>query len=136
MEKRGILNNMTQEEKWLAKYNAPLKLCVNSNQSRVRKGQNISVDVHIINEVDLKGPQKLVVELWNLEGGERKLAEERRDVSVTGGERFGEFLSEKISFTSEKIILSCSASEQHRSYAAARGPCGFRARPDTSRRAP
>ena len=97
----GIVDTMRNpkgEPKWLAKYNAPLKLCVNSNQSRVRKGQNISVDVHIINEVDLKGPQKLVVELWNLEGGERKLAEERRDVSVTGGERFGEFLSEKISF--------------------------------------
>ena len=80
----------------MRKYNAPLKLAVHAQPvvGFDKKHEAVAnVDVHIINEVDVKGPQKLVVEAV-MDG--KVLSTETRDVAVTGGETYGELLARDI----------------------------------------
>ena len=84
-----VMRNPKGDPGILASYNAPLRLAVHSRPV-ARVGDEITVDVHIINEKGLKGPHRLVVEY----GTQRVV----RDVRVTGGDVYGELLAEGLRF--------------------------------------
>ena len=81
--------------------NAPALLVVRPRHYVVAKGEAAVVDIHLINETNLRGEYALLVSAFE-EGGGKPFYEEKFPVKATGGERFGELLKDGIGFTSPK----------------------------------
>ena len=76
---------------------APALLVVRPRHLVLGKGEAATVDVHLVNEINLHGPFTLAVSA-SLDGG-KPFFSEAYPVEATGGERFGELLKEGIVFT-------------------------------------
>ena len=81
--------------------NAPARLVVRLRHYVVARGEEATVDVHLLNEINLHGAYTLLVSAFE-EGGGKPFFEEKYPVDATGGERFGELLKEGITFTPPK----------------------------------
>lgn len=76
------------------RFTAPLYVAVSPHTQFVRLPGSVDVDFHVVNEADLKGDYKLVVERVAPDGGKKRLY--TRDVTVEGGDRFGQLLAEAV----------------------------------------
>ncbi len=74
----------------IAHYNQPLYLAVKLRTRVAALPATLTADVHVVNEVNRSGPHELHVELETADGERRTLL--REDVTLTGGETFGELL--------------------------------------------
>ena len=81
--------------------NAPALLVLRPRHYVVPKGEEATMDVHLVNEMNLRGAYTLLVSAVGESGG-KPFFEESYQVKATGGERFGELLKEGIAFTSPK----------------------------------
>ncbi len=78
--------------------NAPALLAVRPRHEVIARGEAATVDVHLVNETDLRGDYQLAISASG-EGDKKPFFEERYPVHATGGERFAELLEDNISFT-------------------------------------
>ena len=81
--------------------NTPALLVVRPRHYVIAKGEAATVDVHLVNETNLRGPFTLAVSAAE-EGGGKPILEEKYPANATGGERFGELLKDGIAFTPSK----------------------------------
>ncbi|MBR6240612.1 MAG: hypothetical protein IKQ82_04050 [Lentisphaeria bacterium] len=87
----------------LRAYNAPLKLAVHTATPTFTVPNTVSADIHIINEVDMKGDYTLVVEF--IQDG-KTVSTVEKPVKVTGGDVYGELLAENVSIQVDKPGVS------------------------------
>ena len=76
---------------------APALLVVRPRHLVMDKGEAVTVDVHLVNEVNLHGAFTLAVSAS--QGGGKPFFSQSYPVNATGGEKFGELLKEGITFT-------------------------------------
>jgi beta-galactosidase len=78
----------------MAYYNQPLYIAVMPRNQVVRSTSRVLVDFYIINEKDVKGPHRLAITATNSAG--KEIFAKTLDVSVAGGDVFGQLLAEAI----------------------------------------
>ncbi|HEX2854068.1 MAG TPA: PA14 domain-containing protein [Opitutaceae bacterium] len=81
----------------LAHYNQPLYVAVKVRNTLVQPGAEVATDFFAINEKDLRGPHRLRIFLRDAAG--RELATREKDVSLRGGEVYGELIAENLGLT-------------------------------------
>lgn len=86
--------NLKGDPELIARYNRPLVLSVKLNRKVLPSGSGTVADIHIINELNLKGSYDLEVEMQNADGTTSQ--SERRKVKLSGGVSYGECLADGI----------------------------------------
>jgi len=89
--------NFRADPALLKKAMEPEVLVVRPKRFVLRPGETVDVDVHLINETGRTGAQSLAVNAVNPDGS--PLFQEKRDVTVTGGDVYGQVLSTGFKFT-------------------------------------
>ncbi|MFT3868271.1 MAG: PA14 domain-containing protein [Nibricoccus sp.] len=81
----------------LAHYNQPLYVAVKIRNTIVQPRATVIADFFAINEKNLNGPHRLLVSLRDQQG--REVVKTEKDVSLRGGEIYGELLVQDIGLT-------------------------------------
>jgi beta-galactosidase len=84
----------------LAHYNQPVYVAVKIRNTIVQPGAQVATDFFAINEKDLRGPHRLRIFLRDASG--RELASQEKNVSLKGGEVYGELIAENLALTVPK----------------------------------
>ena len=79
----------------LAHYNQPLYIAVKSRAQLVEVGGDVKIDLHVINEKNLRGPHSLVVAALSPDG--KRIFQHTVPVTVAGGDTYGQRLAEGLS---------------------------------------
>jgi len=90
----GIVDNYRNPKgdvQLIARYNRPVYVAVKLTRKVLGVGDTSRVDLHLINEVNLKGSYRLRVQATDEQG--RTVLSKTLPVRVTGGTRYGELLS-------------------------------------------
>ncbi len=89
-----IYRNIKGHTETFERYARPLYVAVAPRQRFVKVGGKAAVDLYVVNEKDLQGQFRLVVEAQTLDG--KVLDTTEKTVSVKGGDTFGELLAENV----------------------------------------
>jgi hypothetical protein len=93
-----IFRHIKGRKEYLVYYNQPLYLAVKADDLVNGVGRDVSIDVYIVNEVDLKGPHTLMVSTTP-PGGAFSANLFAGPVQIEGGETFGQLLTDELSLS-------------------------------------
>lgn len=89
-----VFRNFKGDPELIKYYTRPLHLAIKSHNLVLEKGQSLTSDVYVVNEVGLSGPCSLEFKAVGPEG--KVLYENSWKVKVEGGNTYGELLKESI----------------------------------------
>uniref|UniRef100_UPI00404766B9 glycoside hydrolase family 2 TIM barrel-domain containing protein n=1 Tax=Flavobacterium sp. TaxID=239 RepID=UPI00404766B9 len=90
-----IYRNPKADPKIMAHYNQPLFIAIKAKELVLEKGENTTIDFHIINEKNIKGKHSLEISALDKSG---EIYKQTIPVTITGGTTYGELLKQGITF--------------------------------------
>ncbi len=90
-----IFRNPKADPKIFSHYNQPLYVAVKARELVLKEGEKAMIDIHIVNEKEIKGKHTLNISVTDKSG---EIYKGIFPVTVTGGTTFGELLKKEISF--------------------------------------